>query len=54
MVVFETALSFKRFATFLLKNGLLGLALLATGALSALATMRVVLTSQDVVVPSVL
>lgn len=43
-----------RFAAFLLKNGLLGLALLVTGALSALATMRVVLTSQDVMVPSLL
>jgi serine/threonine-protein kinase len=41
----------KRFATLLLKNGLLGTALLAAGGLSAVATMRVVLTSQDVVVP---
>lgn len=47
-------MSLKRFAAFLLKNGLLGLALLVTGALSALATMRVVLTSQDVMVPSLL
>jgi len=47
-------LSPKRFATLLLTNGLLGLALLAAGGVSALATMRVVLTSQDVVVPSLL
>jgi serine/threonine-protein kinase len=47
-------LSPKRFATLLLKNGLLGLALLAAGGVSALATMRAVLTSQDVVVPPLL
>ncbi|HEY3121426.1 MAG TPA: PASTA domain-containing protein [Vicinamibacteria bacterium] len=44
----------KRFVLFLLKYGLLAVALLATAGLSALATMRVVLESQEVVVPSLL
>ena len=44
----------KRFALFLVKYGLLAVALLATAALSALATMRVVLESQEVVVPPLL
>lgn len=47
-----TSLSVKRFAVLLLKYGLLMLALLVTAALSAVTTMRVVLTSQEVVVPS--
>jgi beta-lactam-binding protein with PASTA domain len=47
-------LTAKRFAVFLLKYGLLAAALLATAGLSALATMRVVLESQEVVVPSLL
>jgi serine/threonine-protein kinase len=47
-------LSIRRFATFLVKYGLLGLALVVTVGLSALTTMRVVLTSQEVVVPSLL
>jgi serine/threonine-protein kinase len=42
----------RRFAVLLLKNGLLAGALLLTAGLSALTTMRVVLTSQEVVVPS--
>ena len=44
----------RRFILFLLKYGLLAVALLATAGLSALATMRVVLESQEVVVPSLL
>lgn len=48
------SLTIKRFAVLLVKNGLLGMALLVTAALSALTTMRVVLTSQEVVVPSLL
>ena len=44
----------RRFVLFLLKYGLLAVALLATAGLSALATMRVVLESQEVVVPSLL
>jgi len=44
----------KRFAVIVLKNGALLLALLITTALSAITTMRVVLTSQEVVVPSLL
>ncbi|MBI3931896.1 MAG: PASTA domain-containing protein [Acidobacteria bacterium] len=44
----------KRFAVFLVKHGLLALALLVTAALSAVTTMRVVLTSQEVTVPSLL
>jgi beta-lactam-binding protein with PASTA domain len=47
-------LRIKRFAVLLLKNGLLLLALLVTAGLSALATMRVVLSAQDVAVPSLL
>jgi beta-lactam-binding protein with PASTA domain len=45
-------LSAKRFATLLIEQGLLVTALLVTAGLSALTTMRVVLTSQEVVVPS--
>jgi len=45
-------LSFKRVAILLLKYGLLGLALLATAGISAITTMRVVLTSQEVTVPT--
>jgi serine/threonine-protein kinase len=47
-------LTIQRFALLLLKNGLLFLGLLATLGASALLTMRAVLTSQDVVVPSLL
>jgi serine/threonine-protein kinase len=47
-------LTIRRFATLLLKNGLLALALLLTAGASALVTMRAVLTSQEVVVPSLL
>lgn len=47
-------MSIKRFAVFLVKYSLLGLALVVTVGLSALTTMRVVLTSQEVVVPSLL
>jgi serine/threonine-protein kinase len=47
-------LSSKRFAVLLVQNALLGAALLALAAASAIATMRVVLTSQEVVVPSLL
>lgn len=42
---------FRRVATLLLKYGLLALALLVTAGLSALTTMRVVLTAQEVEVP---
>ena len=45
-------MSFKRVAVLLLKYGLLGLALLATAGISAVTTMRVVLTSQEVTVPT--
>jgi eukaryotic-like serine/threonine-protein kinase len=45
-------LSVKRFAVLLLKYGLLLAALLVTTAISAVSTMRVVLRSQEVVVPS--
>ncbi|PYQ06442.1 MAG: hypothetical protein DMF82_06265 [Acidobacteria bacterium] len=45
-------MSVKSFAVLLLKYGSLVLALLVTAALSAMTTMRVVLRSQDVVVPS--
>jgi beta-lactam-binding protein with PASTA domain len=41
-------------ATLLLKYGLLALALLMTAGLSALTTMRVVLTAQEVEVPSLI
>lgn len=44
-------LSFKRLATFLLRNSLLALGLVATLGASALVTMRVVLSAQDVQVP---
>jgi serine/threonine-protein kinase len=47
-------LRIKRFAVLLVQNALLGAALLALAAASAIATMRVVLTSQEVVVPSLL
>jgi beta-lactam-binding protein with PASTA domain len=43
----------KRFAASLFKAGLLGLALLATGAVSALTTARVLLASRQVQVPDV-
>jgi eukaryotic-like serine/threonine-protein kinase len=45
-------LSIKRFAIALVKYGLLAVALLVTAGLSALTTMRVVLRTQEVVVPS--
>lgn len=45
-------MSAKRFLTLLIEQGLLVTALLVTAGLSALTTMRVVLTSQEVVVPS--
>lgn len=44
----------RRFAVLLVQNSLLVAALLLMAGLSALATMRVVLTSQEVVVPSLL
>ncbi len=44
-------MSFKRLATFLLRNCLLALGLVATLGASALVTMRVVLSAQDVQVP---
>lgn len=44
----------KRFTAFLLENALLAGALLLTAALSAVTTMRIVLASQEVVVPSLL
>jgi beta-lactam-binding protein with PASTA domain len=47
-------LIFKRAFFFLLRNGLLAAALLATAGVSALATMRAVLVSQQVEVPSLL
>jgi eukaryotic-like serine/threonine-protein kinase len=49
---FESPLNFKRSAVFLLKMALLGTGLLAALGLSAFATMRVVLSSQEVMVPS--
>lgn len=48
------ALTIKRFAVLLLKNGLLLTALLVTTAASAVLTMRALLTAQEVVVPSLL
>jgi beta-lactam-binding protein with PASTA domain len=45
-------LTIKRLAIIVLKNGLLLAALVVTTALSAITTMRVVLSSQEVVVPS--
>jgi serine/threonine-protein kinase len=47
-------LSIKRFAVLLVQNALLAATLLALAAVSAVVTMRVVLTSQEVVVPSLL
>ncbi|HEY7413535.1 MAG TPA: PASTA domain-containing protein [Vicinamibacteria bacterium] len=47
-------MSVRRFAILLVKYGLLAVALLVTTGLSALFTMRVVLTAQDVEVPSFL
>ena len=44
----------KRLTTFLLENAILAAALLATVALSAVTTMRFVLSAQEVVVPSLL
>jgi len=44
----------KRFTAFLLENALVSGALLLTAALSAVTTMRIVLASQEVVVPSLL
>lgn len=44
----------RRAATLLLKYGLMALALLVTAGLSALTTMRVVLTAQEVEVPSLI
>jgi eukaryotic-like serine/threonine-protein kinase len=45
-------LTTKRFFVLLIQNALLGLGLLVTLGLSALATMRVVLSTEEVVVPS--
>jgi serine/threonine-protein kinase len=45
-------LKLKRLGLFLARNALLGLALLATLTLSAIVTMRVVLSAQDVQVPN--
>ncbi|HUG52822.1 MAG TPA: PASTA domain-containing protein [Vicinamibacteria bacterium] len=45
-------MSIKRFAISFVKYGLLAVALLVTAGLSALTTMRVVLRTQEVVVPS--
>ena len=50
----ENLLAIKRFAILLLKYGLLAVALAITAGLSALTTMRVVLKSQEVSVPSLL
>lgn len=47
-------MAIKRFAVLLVQYGLLALALLVTAGVSALTTMRVVLTSQEVVVPSLI
>ena len=46
-------MSIKRVVLFLIKTGLLGVASLLVAGLSALGTMRVVLSSEEVVVPSV-
>lgn len=48
----RSSLSIKRFAIALVKYGLLAMALVVTAGLSALTTMRVVLRTQEVVVPS--
>lgn len=47
-------MTIKRFAVLLVKNGLLLTGLALSAALSAVVTMRVVLTSQEVAVPSLL
>jgi beta-lactam-binding protein with PASTA domain len=47
-------LTIRRFAFLLVKSGLLMLALLLTAFVSGLATMRQVLTSEEVIVPSLL
>jgi serine/threonine-protein kinase len=47
-------LSLKRIALFLVRSCLLGLAVLLVAGLSALGTMRVILSSEEVVVPSVI
>lgn len=47
-------MSFKRFAVGLVRSGLLALALLVTAGLSTLTTMRAILSSQEVLVPSLL
>ncbi len=47
-------MNFKRALIFLFKHGMLAAALLATAGLSSLVTMRSVLTSQQVEVPSLL
>jgi serine/threonine-protein kinase len=47
-------LTLKRFAVVLFKNVVLFVALIVTAGLSAVTTMRVVLSQQDVVVPSLL
>jgi serine/threonine-protein kinase len=44
----------KRLTAFLLENAILAAALLVTAALSAVTTMRLVLSAQEVVVPSLL
>jgi beta-lactam-binding protein with PASTA domain len=49
-----SSLTIRRFAVLLVKSGLLVLALLLTAFVSGLATMRQVLISQEVVVPSLL
>ena len=46
-------MSIKRVVLFLTKTGFLGVALLLVAGLSALGTMRIVLSSEEVVVPSV-
>jgi serine/threonine-protein kinase len=50
----ENVLAFRRFAVLLLKYGLIAVALAITAGLSALTTMRMVLKSQEVAVPSLL
>lgn len=47
-------MTIKRFAVLLLKNGSLAVALLLTAGVSAVVTMRAVLTSQEVAVPALL
>lgn len=49
-----TASRARRFTAFLLRNAFLAAALLLTAALSALTTMRAVLSAQEVVVPSLI